>query len=167
LWLTSAERQSCVEVSRARLPRNIGRRSLPQDLHLTLLFLGQVSAIRQSRLEVLLQQVHAAPFRLRLTSLQCWHGGRVCCLTAGMVPALRQLHRSLQVAARRAGMLVEAQALQPHVTLARDVPRALAATIAGDVPAICLTVNAFCLVASEPRAQAARYRVLRRWPLRR
>lgn len=167
LWLTSAEQRRCVGLLQASLPRDAGRRTLPQDLHLTLLFLGQVSPMRQARLEVLLARVRATPFRLRLASLQCWHGGRLCCLTAGMVPELLQLHRKLRACVRRAGMVVESRALRPHITLARDVPRAVAATVARDVPALWLAADAFCLVASEPHAHATRYRVLRRWPMRR
>jgi 2'-5' RNA ligase len=110
--------------------------------------------------------VQAARFRLRLASLQCWHGGRLCCLSAGTVPRLLQLHRQLRACARRAGIAIEARALHPHITLARDVPREVAAAIDHDVPALWLAADAFCLVASEPHAQAARYRVLRRWPLR-
>jgi len=166
LWPTLTERRRCISVARLSRPAGVGRLMLPENLHMTLAFLGPVSAARQARLEALLQRVQAAPFRLRFASLQCWRGGSLCCLTAAPVRALLRLHAQLLKQVRKAGIAVDARPLCPHITLARDLPRSLAATIGGDVPAVWLAARDFCLVASEPGAQGRRYRVLRRWPLR-
>jgi 2'-5' RNA ligase len=82
------------------------------------------------------------------------------------VRELLRLHAQLLKQVRQAGIVTDARALRPHITLVRDLPRGVAATIGGQVPAVWLAARDFCLVASEPDARARRYRVLRRWPLR-
>ncbi len=102
------------------LPRQVS----PENLHLTLAFLGDVP-------DLLLEEVHhglealAVPgFELRLRGLGLFGGRRPHNLHAQVVPepALTHLQAKVAQAVRRAGVKLDSRRFVPHVTLARFAP---------------------------------------------
>lgn len=94
----------------------------PDDLHLTLRFVGEVGREAAGDLAAALSVMHAPAFALRLGGFgQFGSGRRVRALWAGVEPspALALLQGRVEAAARRAGQPAETRRFVPHVTLAR------------------------------------------------
>jgi 2'-5' RNA ligase len=106
-----------------RLPRAIelpkGRPTDPENLHLTLVFLGEVAEPKLPPVEQELSELHFAPFPLKLTSLNTFPRAGV--LYAEVEPTRPLLHLQAKVAAgmARCGFVLEARPYHPHITLAR------------------------------------------------
>lgn len=94
----------------------------PDDLHLTLRFVGEVDGGTAEDLAAALQSVRAPAFDLRLSGFG--HFGndrRLRALWAAVdpQPLLDHLQGRVEAAARRAGLEPETRRFVPHVTLAR------------------------------------------------
>jgi len=112
--------QALTRLTRAiELPK--GRRTAPENLHLTLVFLGEVAEPTLPQIEQELSKLNFAPFPLKLTSLNTFPRAGV--LLAEIEPARPLLHLQAKVAASmaRCGFAPEdpeARPYHPHLTLA-------------------------------------------------
>jgi RNA 2',3'-cyclic 3'-phosphodiesterase len=100
---------------------------LPEALHLTLHFLGNVP---DARLPELTQELRIAvrPFELHLRDVQMWPHGIVV-LKPDNVPAdLLRLHASLGSVLQDLGIPTEQRPYRPHITLARHAAGAVLPT---------------------------------------
>jgi 2'-5' RNA ligase len=94
----------------------------PENLHITLLFLGEVAEPVLEELHLALDGARLSPkLDLRLTGLGLFGKGDPHNLHAIVdpAPALMALHTKLAQIARRVGLSPEARKYQPHVTLSR------------------------------------------------
>ena len=94
----------------------------PENLHITLRFIGEVDRHRANDIADLLAGIRFAPFDVRIEGLGSFdRKGVVDTLWAGVQPRdpLAQLHRKVDRACVRAGLAPEGRAYLPHVTLAR------------------------------------------------
>jgi 2'-5' RNA ligase len=142
-----------------------GRAPPASNLHLTLAFLGAVTAAREARLAAIGAHCarSAAPFSFVLDRLGHFRGARVAYAAPPAVPGpLARIVLCLQGELRNAGLPVEDRAFAPHVTLAR---RATRAPGPGPIAPIAWHVDALALMASEPSPDGVRYRVLDAWHL--
>ena len=91
-----------------------------ENLHLTLLFLGQSTATQAQSLVDALTQMELPIFSVQLQQWQLWSGPAVLCL-AGEVedPALAALYQQLLQCAAQSGFAPPHHSLTPHITLAR------------------------------------------------
>lgn len=143
----------------------------PDALHLTLRFLGGITADQQSGLTDNLGQVSASPFQFQLG--RPGHFGsprRVRVLWLGVqsgADALSNLARHIEVASRAVGLPAEERPFQPHLTLARcRSARGCAAVELADLPALPQwRVDAFHLFRSELGRQGARYTIMQSFQL--
>ena len=142
------------------------------QLHLTLRFFGEVAGERAEELAVGLAQIRAAPFDLALRGVGHFEKrGIPHTVWAGLAPgdALGALQRTVEAAARRAGLPPEPRKFAPHITLARlnrasgsAAPFLAAnATLIGDP----WTVEAFDLMESTLTPSGAQYETVRRYRL--
>lgn len=99
----------------------VARKLPPENLHLTLVFLGEVP-------EPLLEDAHDGfaairipPFSLTLQGLGLFGGTKPHVVWAGVAPSepLQRLQAKAERVARMAGIAVDARRFTPHVTLAR------------------------------------------------
>jgi len=145
-----------------------------ENLHLTLLFLGELPEPRLEDIDLAFRKVRAGHFGLTLGGLGVVGGSRPRMVWAGTVEAegLRHLQAKVETAARGAGHDAPARRFVPHVTLARlpDRPerrdrleRAVAAGAGYRAPRF--EVEDFCLFRSHLGAEAAVYEELARYPL--
>jgi 2'-5' RNA ligase len=141
-----------------------GGRAIPaRNIHLTLVFLGDVERASLPRVEALARAVVAARFELSVDRIQYWRHNRI--VWAGVAqcpPAALALVEQLGAGVADAGMRVERRPYVPHVTLLRDARRAPADAA---VPAIAWPVDRFALVESVQRHRGRVYEPLREWPL--
>lgn len=134
----------------------------PRRYHLTLLFLGDVTAAQAgaARAAAAAASVRGAPFDLTLDRFGYFHGARVLWAGAGeSPPALTALWLQLRDAMQAAGVPHERRALAPHVTCVRGLHHPMSGPL-GPLP---WRVTEFTLVHSVPHPPD--YRVLARWPL--
>ena len=115
-------------------------------LHLTLHFLGNVP---RERLPDLLDglSVPFSPFSVQLGRPTLWHNGIAVLEPLAVPPALLDLHAGLSAALTDVGLVPEARAYRPHVTMAR---RAGGAGVPASGPAIDWAIDRYALVESQP-----------------
>ena len=148
--------------ARRDLPRYGGRDTHPQDLHLTLFFLGELDAERRACVEEAADGVQGDAFPLVLDRIGSFPRARILWCGASQSPRpLLALVGALNAVLRRCGFGPERRPYVPHATLARKARPLPARDL--DHP-ISWQVSAFVLAASQ-EGGPPRYRVLRRWAL--
>ena len=142
-----------------------GRAPRPENLHLTVAFLGHLAVERLADLSAIgaAAAAHASPFDLTLIRLGVFRDTGIAWLGAERVPAeLHTLVESVRHELRARALPVERRAFQAHVTLARRCTRPW--TGGGLVP-IAWRVDALALMVSETLPEGPRYRQIASWPL--
>ena len=139
-----------------------GRRMRADTLHLTLAFLGDLSAAQRNALLRGIHDIPVAAFELDFDQTGYWPHNGIGWLglrqpshpLESLVQALRDQLRALEIP-------FDARPHTPHITLLRKTP--------GGAAVECLPVNwaidGFVLVASNPQAEGAHYDVLKKWSL--
>ena len=90
------------------------------NLHLTLLFLGQSSALQARQLTDTLATMPLPAFTVLLDQWLVWPGPAVLCLAGNVTdPALAALNEQLLFAAATSDFAPPQHDLKPHITLAR------------------------------------------------
>lgn len=161
LWPDEASRQQCGHlISALRTPRR-GKAVAADNLHVTLVFLGNVDAQQQQRLCQLAAQLKPAPMALNFDRLTFWRQPRIVCLTSSVEdPATNRLARELADIAVACGIEIDRRPYRPHVTLFRKLDQPLNT----DFASIHWQNKDFCLVESISAETGVRYEVLQRWP---
>jgi len=146
----------------------------PENMHLTLRFIGEVEEPRLEDIGYELRGIRAASFPLTLAGVGHFENrGRVRAIWAGVQPSpeLVELQHRVDAAIRRAGLGTEGRRFSPHVTLARlknakpdAVGRWLQAN--GAFRGFPFDVSEFTLFASHQGKEAAVYQPLEDYPLR-
>jgi len=153
-----------------------GRAIPPENLHLTLAFLGDQPQPALADLDAELDIVRAAPVPVRLQGLDIFGGtqGGALALLARPDPELLALERTIGAALRRAGILLKRRSFKPHVSIARlsrdPVPGQAARiqdwiTARAQDPEIAFTASHFSLYRSDLDRDGARYTALAQYPL--
>ncbi len=153
----------------AELAGEYGGRALPAaNLHLTLLFLGDVGAARLPALNLAASSAAAAwrPFTLQLDRLGYWPRQQL--LWAGLqqaAPELSDFSAYLRSTVEKAGFSIgdAGRAFFPHLTLLRKPGRTPPDGLSLTLPA--WPVSGFALLASTRTAAGASYRPLTVWPV--
>ncbi len=162
LWPGGVQRQA-LERARAGVEYCGGRAVPPENLHITLVFLGTVGGqIRQCAVDVA-SGVRAAPFELELDCIGYWRRPRILWAGSHQTPShllalVQQLSRGLVAC----GLAPERRPFEVHVTLARKVKRAHRQRLD---PPVRWPVDAFCLMESRNDGNGVAYQALQSWPL--
>jgi len=145
--------------------RECGGRAVPSDnIHLTLVFLGNVPRPRLDEIEALAATIDARSFALAVDRLEYWRHNRILWAGAEECPeALRALVAALEQVLLAAGFQFDRRPYVPHVTLLRNVRRGPAER---RIPPVAWPVADFALVESVQLERTTLYEVLRRWPLK-
>jgi len=146
------------------LPEHAGQHHHPDDLHMTLVFLGAVAPEQQACIERIGDEIQLDPFTLYLDQVDYWSRPRILCLGVSDPPSLlTSLLQSLQSELMGCGFEPEKRPYKPHVTLSRKAKQKYAFSL--DSP-IEWPVSEFVLAGSSAGGKPPRYQVLKRWPLR-
>lgn len=147
-----------------RLQDECGGRALPAgNIHLTLVFLGEVSRGRLPQLEDLAAAVKMPHFEIHLDQTGYWRHNRIVWAGVGRGAAeLVSLAAELERALAGEGLRLEKRTFFPHATLLRNARRAPA--VASMRP-VAWPATGYTLVESVPLERARHYRVRRTWPL--
>ena len=144
---------------------------LPQNLHLTLRFLGGLDPATVERLRGDLRRVRASPFRLALDGRDAFgprSSPRVVWLSVSEgAQDCAALAACLERSCRATGLEPEPRPFRAHLTLARARPGAPRLPTLPEPPALeSWTVEDFILYESRLGGRAAAYVPLERYPLR-
>lgn len=141
-----------------------GRPVAPENLHITLAFLGASDGSQRACAERVAGRVEGALFTITLERLDYWPRPRVLWLGSEHTPAaLSALIGALQRGLAACGFTLEERPFRPHITLLRKVPpRPRGGTL---LEPIEWPVTQFHLVESVTRSAGAEYRILTSWPL--
>jgi len=164
LWPDPGVRRQLAQLAR-RHRRPGGREHHPEDLHLTLAFLGPLTPEQAACARQAAGRIHSDPFELTLDRLGYWPRPRVLwCGPSHSPAALKGLVSGLWGELGAAcGLVPETRPYKPHVTLVRKQRQPAAGPLQ---PSIEWSAREFVLATSgggPPRGP--RYRVLARWPL--
>jgi len=149
------------------------RWTLPDQFHLTLRFLGEVSPAQRQDVEEALAAVQVAPFALSLRGVGHFPPrGRARVLWAGVEPSepLARLQQQVERQLVRVGLAPEPRKYHAHVTLAR-LDRVSEAQVAeflathGLFRQAAWTVDEFCLYSSLLRDDGADHHIESRFAL--
>jgi 2'-5' RNA ligase len=134
----------------------------PDDLHMTLVFVGAVAPERLPCIESAGDDVVLAPFDLALRRVETWSRQRLLvAVPDAPPPALFNLVAQLQQGLLACGIAPERRRYRPHATLARRAERTAPQPLS-----VAWAVRGFVLARSGVGAAGAGgYRVLRTWSL--
>jgi 2'-5' RNA ligase len=145
----------------------------PQQLHITLRFIGDVSEDSRQRIEAALDQVRVKSFFLALEGTGRFPPrGHPVVVWAGVAghPHLHQLRQQVDDGLLATGVPFELRPFTPHFTVARTNEASVGAVeqwlkVHRDFTGPAWRVDAFHLMASDLKPEGAEHRVLKTFPL--
>ncbi len=160
LWPDDETRQKLVQLQQVIDAK--GLRQVPgQNLHATLVFLGNVDETTETAIQQHVAGISVEPFTLTFDQLSYWRRPRILCLTCRQFgPEAVALAEALDKAAADCGVQTDTRPYTPHITLARQ-----ARAIEQDFSPITWRAESFCLMESCSEPGGVTYKVLQQWPL--
>jgi len=167
-WPDQALREAIHGCSKAQLvtPKGWhGRLVDPQNLHMTLAFLGSVINDRLDCIKNAAASLRWQTFTLQLDQPGFWDRARVAWLAPTEVPQqLTDLVQQLRTALVSCGFTEDQRTYQPHVTLARKCRAPKSANSAAPLQQpLVWEVDCLALVSSVTDPTGVRYEVVERW----
>ena len=143
--------------------RECGGRAVPaHNIHLTLVFLGDLARDRVTELETLAGRISLPRFTLTVDRVEYWRHNRILWAGVEESPALQSLVGEARKVLAAAGFHFDQRPYVPHITLLRDARRAPAD---GRCIAAAWPVTEFALVESVQLERATLYEALGTWRL--
>lgn len=163
LWPEVELQQRFEQAFLALLPHAGGHRVQKENLHCTLVFLGEVEAAQQLCLEDAASLVHVEPFTLMFDFMGYFRQPQVAWLGCTTTPAaLQALVGSLRYGASSCGFTPDSRPYEVHLTVARRLR-----SDPGRLPflPVIWQVNQFVMMESVTSLDGVHYRPLRCWNL--
>ena len=162
LWPDDDVRNQLEAISE-RLPDGCGRRVRIENLHITLVFLGNIGERVVERMRLAVDGFKGRKFSLTLDHNGWWKRPQVIWLGTDEVPEpLGELVAYLHTVATRHELRVDSRPYAPHLTLVRKAKRAVHGI---SFSPIHWNIRDFCLVQSITHASGAEYRIVQNWAL--
>ncbi|ARO88718.1 RNA 2',3'-cyclic phosphodiesterase [Nitrosospira lacus] len=143
-----------------------GRKTKTENIHLTLVFVGEVGASKLDALYRVADEIKdsgMSAFDFVVEKIRYWKRNRIVyATTGGIPPELTGLVSTLECALSTAGFVLEQRTYKPHITLMRD---ALCQTLPELAEPIAWQVREWMLVKSEQTSGGSVYTPIGRWPL--
>ena len=163
LWPPSELSRELYRLAGNALRDGSGRRVAPENIHLTLTFLGSIDASFRECAERTASAVCQEPFTLVLEQMGCWPKSGLLWAGPGKTPEpLSGLVQVLNTGLGACGYQAEKRPYAAHLTLAREVRPCQPSHSIERHP---WEINQFHLVRSHTPADGTRYEILRSWPL--
>lgn len=159
IWPDDYTREKLASVSRNL---DVGKVIPPENLHITLLFLGHVQDEPKMAMLSGTDTIKCQKFWLKLSRFGCFRRSGVFWMAPDNIPGeLINLVNKLSKLAVMNKIIVEDRPYRPHVTLARKIKTRIHLKSQD----FAMHVSKFSLVESKTLPQGAKYRVLKTWPL--
>ena len=131
------------------------------NVHITLVFLGQVDSTSELLIKDSVKGIYARPFVLTFDQLSYWSRPKVLCLTCSQFnDEVEMLVAALNSEVASCGLQTDTRPYQPHITLARHakyLPHI-------NFEPIIWRADSFCLVESYSEPGGVNYIVRQQWP---
>lgn len=161
LWPKPEQQKAWATTVAGLLPVDAGRLVPASNLHITLLYIGEVTTRKRKALEAMADQISFAPFALRLDRFGYWRKPKVWWWGPSQPPEeLFGLVQSLRRGAECCGIEIDQRPYKAHLTLARKVACAPEQIV---IQACGWTVDHFALVRSVSTPEGVRYEPLQHW----
>ncbi|MGZ5052836.1 MAG: RNA 2',3'-cyclic phosphodiesterase [Methylobacter sp.] len=162
LWPDDETRHTLVRINKALKAKGL-KPTQPENLHVTLVFLGQVDKDTELQIKELVHTVVARPFQLTFDNLSHWSRPQILCLTCQQSTPVEAINlvSDLSKIAAGCGLQMDTRPYTPHITLARHA-RYLSELI---IEPLVWCAEAFCLVESCSESGGVCYKVRQQWPL--
>jgi 2'-5' RNA ligase len=162
LWPDPQTRAALAALAERVAVETGGRATTPDNVHLTLAFLGAQPRASAAELVARAGAIDASPFVLALDHIDCWRKNAVAWLGASEIPpALASLRKALLASLAPLHIDDEARPFAVHVTLARKITGSLRRRLPAP---IAWPVDGWVLVASDTGSGGPVYRVLASLP---
>jgi 2'-5' RNA ligase len=160
LWPDDISRQRCLGVLNT-IGYKQAKPVLPNNLHVTLVFLGYVSVEKETGLLAGAATIPVPELSLCFDRISFWKKPGIICLTSTEInPELSVLVAELSILAEKLGIRLDPRTYKPHVTLVRKA----VAVKSLDFEPVIWRANGFCLVESVKLEEGGvEYRVVERW----
>lgn len=160
LWPDAASRSQIDQLNQTL--DQPGRKLVPENLHITLVFLGNVSDEIAEAVQQQAAFISARPFSLTFDKIDYWRRPKVLCMTCQRQPKpLYQLVNALTQMVEAFPVKLDKRAFRAHITLMRKAKSRPQC----DFEPITIDADSFVLVQSVSTENGVRYDVLARWPL--
>jgi 2'-5' RNA ligase len=159
LWPDESTRQACAGLAKT-LSRSGGKPVLPENLHVTLVFLGAVDAETEAAVTLAASAIAVPKVAITFDRVDYWRKPRILCLTGRAEGGeLKNLVTELNAASRTLDIEIDRRPYTPHVTLVRKAQETKVITF----EPIVWRGDSFCLVESHTLPEGVEYRVLKEW----
>ena len=98
-----------------------GNFSLPENLHLTLAFIGEVSPNKVEKIEAILETITFEPFEVTVDKLGTFSHGTLWYATLCEYKPLMLLQREITYKLALCGFEMDGRKYSPHITLGREI----------------------------------------------
>ncbi|HYE36974.1 RNA 2',3'-cyclic phosphodiesterase [Methylocaldum sp.] len=164
LWPDEAVRASLSRTIESLKQTTTAKWGRPENLHITLAFLGQVSEDRLPLINRVADGVIGQPFELGLDRIEFWRRSGIICLSSVNTPeALKNLANSLIARLAETGFAMENRPYRAHLTLARKGRSGCISQVLSDP--INWSVSSFSLIESQIYRAGSLYVVRKSWNL--
>ena len=163
LWPDDAVREQFTQWAKLLHETCRGTITQSRNLHITLVFLGNVALTRLGELKLLASKLAGSAFSLHFKAPSYWRHNHIAWAAPDQTPqALIDLVKALECSLRSAAFGFDERPYEPHLTLLRkarwDPPRRVPKEINWEI-------REFVLVHSNLAESGSEYEVIGRWPL--
>ena len=169
LWPDRALQNALASAAQDIVLASGGRAIPPENLHITLAFLGSVPQARMEELVAIAgavaNEVPREPLQITLDAIEYWKKPKLLCVTNEWAPGRAPgtlLADALRSRFALAGFSPDLKPFRPHVTLARNV---LSPVSTRDFLPVTWTFTKFALVESRTEPSRSNYTVLELFPI--
>jgi 2'-5' RNA ligase len=163
LWPPAELSHALYQLTGNALRGGTGRRVVPENIHLTLAFLGSVDVSFRECAEQAAAEIRAASFTLALEQMGYWSKSGILWVGPNQAPQpLLHLVNDLNAGLAGCGYEAEQRPYAAHLALAR---KACLRQAIYSIEPRAWEINRFHLAQSHTHADGARYEILRSWPL--
>lgn len=160
LWPDRKIRKECSDLTK-KLTSPGTRPVKPENLHVTLAFLGLVTQEKEQSLRKLAANIACPEVSLSFDRVEFWRRPQILCLSATEKNTyLSKLTNELSELAKSINITMEDRPYIPHVTLLRKVKSAPGKI---NFEPVKWTANTFCLVESCSTPSGVSYQVVELW----
>ena len=163
LWPSASAQDHLYTQCHKKLVHGQGRQTIASNLHLTLLFLGNVVRPQQDCLESLASKISLPVFDLNLRTLVYRRKQQMLWLEPDTVPAiLLQLVTQLHEAAENCGFKLDTLPFKAHMTIMRNLNKIPENT---EIIPYFWLLRDFVLVSSKTLQSGVEYQIVKTWSL--